>query len=203
MNLIIIEDIESIRMNLYGYFAQQEEIQSVKAFDSMEDFFNEIGDNAPDIILSDIGLPGMNGIDGIKAIKKKFPETDVVMLTVFRDTQQIFKSICAGATGYLLKDSPLDDIKRAVLEIKAGGSYMSSTIARKVLEHFLPKKERQEELTAQELQIMTWLKDGHSYKMIGSKLSISHNTVRYHLKKIYRKLHINSKMEAINIVFKG
>ena len=202
--LAIVEDIEDIRNNLAEYFSQQEEIASVLAVDSMEAFFESLQEgNIPDVILSDIGLPGMNGIDGIKKIKEIYPETDIIMLSVFNNSERIFKSICAGATGYALKDTPLPELKKAILDVRAGGSYMTPSIARKVMEHFMPKKSVDDLLTAKEQQIVVAMTEGLSYKLIADRLSISIDGVRFHIKNIYRKLQVNSKAEVIGKFHKG
>jgi DNA-binding NarL/FixJ family response regulator len=202
--LAIVEDIADIRNNLAEYFSQQQEVASVVAVDSMEAFFESLNDGTvPDIVLSDIGLPGMNGIDGIKKIKEDYPEVDVIMLSVFNNSERIFKSICAGATGYALKDTPLPELKKAILDVHAGGSYMTPSIARKVMEHFMPKKANDELLTSKEKQIVVAMTDGLSYKLIADRLSISIDGVRFHIKNIYRKLQVNSKAEVIGRYHKG
>ena len=202
--LAIIEDIDDIRDSLTEYFRQQPEIKSVIAADSMEAFFEMIeADGAPDLVLSDIGLPGMNGIDGIKKIKERYPDTDIIMLTVFNNSDRIFKSICAGATGYALKDTPLPELKKGMLEVRSGGSFMTPSIARKVLEYFSPKKATEDQLTAKEHQIIRALTEGLSYKLIADRISISIDTVRFHIKNIYRKLQVNSKAEVIGKYHKG
>jgi DNA-binding NarL/FixJ family response regulator len=205
IKIAIIEDIDDIRNNLKDYFEQQPEIECVLVSDSVESFLVNLKTSlSPDMILTDIGLPGMSGIEGMKKIKSLLPQVDIIMLTVFKDNDKIFKSVCAGATGYLVKDTPLPDIKKAILEISNGGSYMSPSIARKVLEYFSPiKSVTKEQLTLKEKQIITALTEGLSYKLIADKLLISIDTVRFHIKNIYRKLHINSKSELISKALKG
>lgn len=205
IKIAIIEDIKDIRESLSEYFGQQPETECVIVSDSVESFFNQVDANSkPDLVLTDIGLPGMNGIEGMKRIKGQWPDTDIIMLTVFKDNDKIFKSICAGATGYLLKDTPLPEIKKAVLEIHNGGSYMTPSIARRVMEYFSPvKKEYDEPLTQKEKQIIMALTEGLSYKLIGEKLLITIDTVRFHIKNIYRKLQVNSKTEVISKALKG
>lgn len=205
LNLSIIEDIEDIREFYMAYFRQQPEFDAVYGFDSMEAFFESFDQELPmpDIVLSDINLPGMSGIDGIKEIKRKFPDIDIIMLTVLNNSEKIFKSICAGATGYAMKDTELPELKRAILEVNSGGSFMSPSIARKVLEYFAPPQNKSEPLTPKERQITQGLIDGLSYKMIADRISISHDTVRFHVKKIYRKLQINTKIELIGKYHKG
>jgi DNA-binding NarL/FixJ family response regulator len=202
--LAIVEDIEDIRVTLADFFRQQSEIASVLAVDSMEAFFEALDEGyKPTVVLSDIGLPGMNGIDGIKRIKEGFPETDIIMLTVFNNSERIFKSICAGATGYALKDTPLPELKKAILDVHAGGSYMTPSIARKVMEHFMPKKSGDDLLTGKEKQIVIAMTEGLSYKLIADRLSLSIDGVRFHIKNIYRKLQVNSKAEVIGKYHKG
>lgn len=205
IRIAIIEDIDDIRDTLRDYFEQQSDIECVLVSNSVESFFEEVNESSPlDLILTDIGLPGMNGIEGMKKIKLKWPDIDIIMLTIFKDNDKIFKSICAGATGYLVKDTPLHEIKKAILEINGGGSYMSPSIARKVLEYFSPTKAlAKEQLTSKEKQIVTALTEGLSYKLIADKLLVSIDTVRFHIKNIYRKLHINSKSELISKALKG
>lgn len=204
LSLAIVEDIADIRNNLADYFAGQDEISGVTAVESMEDFFENLAvQGPPDIVLSDIGLPGMSGIEGIKRIKEQFPLTDVIMLSVFNNSERIFQSICAGATGYALKDTPLPELKKAVLDVHAGGSYMTPSIARKVMEYFMPKRSSDELLTAKEKQIVVAMTEGLSYKLIADRLSISIDGVRFHIKNIYRKLQVNSKAEVIGKFHKG
>ncbi|PSK92461.1 response regulator [Taibaiella chishuiensis] len=205
ITVAIIEDVEDIRVNLKEYLEAQEDISAVMAAASMEEFF-EKGSmvSPPDVVLSDIGLPGMNGIEGIKNIRSLFPDTDIIMLTVFSDSDKIFQSICAGATGYALKGTPMPEIHKAIMEIKAGGSYMSPSIARKVMDFFVPEKKfRSDGLTPKEKQIVEALTEGLSYKLIAAKLNLSMDTVRFHIKNTYRKLQVNSKAEVISKAYRG
>lgn len=205
IKLAIIEDVDDIRNRLKLYFDHEEDIDCVLASESVESFFEHVYEGKiPNIILSDIGLPGINGIEGMKKIRTEWPDMDIVMFTVFKDNDRIFKSLCAGATGYILKDTPLPEIRKAIVEITKGGSFMSPSIARKVMGYFAPaKSEDNEPLTAKEKQIITALADGLSYKMIGDKLLITIDTVRFHIKNIYKKLQVNTKLEVINKVRRG
>jgi DNA-binding NarL/FixJ family response regulator len=151
----------------------------------------------PDIVLSDIGLPGIDGIEAIQLVKRLFPDTSIIMLSVYADNDRIFKALCAGAVGYLQKDTPLQDILDAVKAIHKGGSVMSPAIARKVVEYFAPRRTYNEPLTAKEQQVIAAMVDGLSYKMIAARLGITLETVRQHIKNIYRKLQVNSKGEVI------
>ncbi len=205
LHIAIIEDVEDIRDNLKEYLNGQDNIASVLAVGSMEEFFEKVRHiPPPDVVLNDIGLPGINGIKGIKMIRGHFPDTDIIMLTVFSDHDKIFQSICAGATGYALKGTPLPELYKAIIEITKGGSYMSPSIARKVMNYFVPQhKYKTEILTSKEKEIVATLTEGLSYKLIADKLSISMDTVRFHIKNIYRKLNVNSKAEVIGKAFRG
>lgn len=205
ITLAIVEDINDIREGLRNYFEKQPNIAKVDVFGNMEDILALVNNGyKPDVILSDIGLPGINGIDGIKLISVASPETDVIMLTVFMDSEKIFNALCAGATGYLLKGTPMPEILKAINEIHNGGSYMSPSIARKVVEHFkTPTKRVNSDLTERERDVINCLLDGLSYKLIADRLNISIDTVRFRIKSIYKKLHVNSKGEILSKALKG
>ncbi len=205
ITLAIVEDINDIREGLRNYFERQKSIARVDAFGNMEDILALVNNGyKPNVILSDIGLPGINGIDGIKLISVASPETDVIMLTVFMDSEKIFNALCAGATGYLLKGTPMPEILKAINEIHNGGSYMSPSIARKVVEHFkTPTKRVNADLTERERDVINCLLDGLSYKLIADRLNISIDTVRFRIKSIYKKLHVNSKAEILSKALKG
>jgi DNA-binding NarL/FixJ family response regulator len=205
ISLAIVEDIEDIRNGLKEYFLVQKSIESVDVFGNMEDILLRLNTGyKPDVILSDIGLPGIDGINGIKLISELTPDTDVIMLTVFMDSEKIFNALCAGATGYLLKGTPMPEIQKAIMEIHGGGSYMSPSIARKVVEHFkTPTKKVNTVLTEREKEVIDCLLDGLSYKLIADRLSISIDTVRFRIKSIYKKLHVNSKAEILSKALKG
>lgn len=155
----------------------------------------------------DIQLPGMSGIEGIGIIKDKYPEIDIIMLTVYHDSHKIFDSLCAGASGYLLKHTSLPEIKESILNLLNGGAPMSPQIARKVINHFQEQEPRksnvESSLTPREHDIVNGLVDGLSYKMIADRYDISIDTVRAHIRNIYKKLHVNSKAEVIAKSLKG
>jgi len=206
ISIAIIEDITDIRETLKEYLKNQSEFLCELAVESVEDFLkNADSVIPPDIVLLDIGLPGISGINGMKFIKQKFPEVDIIMLTVYDDANKIFQSLCAGATGYLLKNTPLNKIKEAIIELKNGGAPMSPQIARKIMEHFNPAKQEKNKspLTEKEQLIVAGLVDGLSYKSIAANLGNSIETIRHHIKNIYRKLHVNSKAEVIGKSMRG
>ncbi|MCB0570121.1 MAG: response regulator transcription factor [Phaeodactylibacter sp.] len=200
INLGIIEDEKMFREGLVQFFQEQKEFHAVYSEQSVEGFLDQLDKGLEvDIALLDIGLPGMSGLEGIRLIKNRRPNLDIIMLTSYDDSDRIFKALCAGADSYLIKRSSIHDIKDAILTVKRGGAYMSPSIARKVIDHFSPRRESEDEmlLTSRQEQIVQGLVDGLSYKMIADKYLISVETVRDHIKKIYRKLHVNSKAEVI------
>jgi DNA-binding NarL/FixJ family response regulator len=204
-HIAIVEDDTQIRNLLQQYLNGQPDFSCVLSFDSVEKFRKELkAETQPDVLLMDIGLPGMSGIDGMKLIKRDFPKIDIIMLTVYNDPEKIFNSLCAGATGYLLKNTPLEEIKEGIELLSRGGSPMSPQIARKVVEFFsVEKKSVSSPLSDKENEIVIALVDGLSYKLIADRLNISIETVRFHIKNIYRKLHVHSKAEVISKSLKG
>ena len=198
IQIAIIEDDALVRHTLTALFEQQEDMHCIMAVQTAELFLKKAPEApCPDIVLSDIGLPGMNGIEAIQPIKKQFPQVAIIMLSVYVDNDRIFRALCAGAVGYLQKDTPLLDILDAIKVIHKGGSVMSPAIARKVVEYFAPRRTYNEPLTAKEQQVITAMVDGLSYKMIAARLGVTLETVRQHIKNIYRKLQVNSKGEVI------
>jgi DNA-binding NarL/FixJ family response regulator len=198
INIAIIEDDSLVRHTLTALFEQQDNMLCMLAVQSAELFLKKAPEiPCPDIVLSDIGLPGMDGIEAIQPIKRQFPEAAIIMLSVYTDNDRIFKALCAGAVGYLEKDTPLQDIVDAIEVIHKGGSVMSPAIARKVVEYFAPRRTYKEPLTAKEQQVIAAMVDGLSYKMIAARLGVTLETIRQHIKNIYRKLQVNSKGEVI------
>jgi len=203
----IVEDNKKIRDLIQRYLDMQEELDCPVAVDSVEEMLEYLEDHShPDVILMDIQLPGMSGIKGIGIIKEKYPDIEIIMLTVYHDSHKIFNSLCAGASGYLLKHTSLPEIKESILKLLDGGAPMSPQIARKVIGHFQenePKKDSESVLTPREHDIVNGLVDGLSYKMIADRYDISIDTVRAHIRNIYKKLHVNSKAEVITKSLKG
>jgi DNA-binding NarL/FixJ family response regulator len=153
----------------------------------------------PDVILMDIDMPPSNGVEALITLRKKFKELPVIMLTVFEDNENIVNSICAGANGYLLKKD-IDQIVPAIKDVLDGGAPMTSSVARKVLQLFPGKpssNDTPESLTKRETEILNWLGKGYSYKMIAAELNVGVETIRSHIKKIYKKLQVNSATEAV------
>ena len=204
INIAIIEDDEVVRNTVSSFLGKQNEFSCKIVAHSVDDFMSKAGKGMElDIVLTDIGLPGMNGIEAIPLVRRKFPEVSVVMLSVYVDSDHIFKALCAGAVGYLQKDTPLEEVVDSLKVIHKGGSAMSPAIARKVVDYFAPRRTYNEPLTAKERQVIAAMVEGCSYKMIAHRLGIGLETVRHHIKNIYRKLNVNSKGEVIVKSMKG
>ena len=201
IELCIVEDRPVIRESLQKYFGAHPAIEVKIVVPSIEDFLTELKSadtEAINLVLLDIGLPGMTGIQGIQHIRGYLPEADIVMLTTFEDDKNIFDALSAGACSYISKRTSLSKIQEALFVVHRGGSYMSPSIARKIAKHFMPKMKKQKEvLTPRQKEIVDGIVDGLSYKMIADKLDISIDTVRFHIKRIYRTLEVNSKAEII------
>lgn len=201
IRLGIIEDDNEIRNMLVQYFSSQEGFSCRLVGHSVEAFFDQWKDDVHlDIVLSDIGLPGESGIKGISRIKRRAPKCNVIMLTVYDDANRVFQALCNGASGYLLKQTPLPKIKEAVVSLYEGGAPMSPGIARMVVEHFNPKNADQleENLTPREAQIVAAIEEGLTNKEVAVRLDISLETVKYHVKHIYEKLEVNSRHALIS-----
>ncbi len=206
IRLGIIEDHQDSREVLKAFFGHQLGFEVIIASESVEDFLAEVElhEHKMEVLLLDINLPGITGIEGIKKIKAILPDTDIIMLTLHEDSRHIFQALCAGAVGYLVKGTPLPKIKAAVESVQSGGSAMSPQVARKVVDYFQPaKKTNQSPLTPKENQIVEGLVDGLSYKLIADRYSIGIETVRTHIKNIYKKLHVNSKSEVVAKKLRG
>jgi len=196
----IIEDDDDIREGVKSFLNIQPNFSCRLAVDSVEKFLDQIDPNfLPDVLILDITLPGMNGLQGSKLIKSKYPSIEIVMFTIHDDSNRIFEALCNGAIGYLLKNTPLPQMKLSIEQIFSGGSPMSPQIARKVIEYFNPKGEKEPDsiLTEREKEIVAGLVDGLSYQLIGDRMQISIDTVRQHIRNIYKKLQVNSKAEVI------
>lgn len=200
IKVAIYEDNDTLRMSLSQLLENSEEFTSVGAYSNPADILKRCKDNKPDVILMDVDMPFMNGIEATKIVKEQFPEINILILTVFEDKEKLFNALQAGASGYLLKKSRIIEIIEAIHQIYNGGSPMTPAIARKVLEFFSqPKVVKNEEnnLSERELDILKCLVNGDSYKMIAANCFISMGTVRSHINSVYKKLHVNSKSEAV------
>ena len=201
VTLALIEDDPVVHKSLVTFLGSNPQFELLTAAYSIESFLDAVqGENKPrpQIILLDIQLPGMNGIEGIPLIAKSIPDADIIMLTTFEDNERIFAALRAGACSYLSKRTSLVNIQDAIVTVSRGGSYMTPGIARKVIEHFNPAlKDEAGGLTSRQRDIVHGILDGLSYKLIAARHDISIDTVRTHIKHIYRMLNINSKGELI------
>lgn len=207
IRVTIFDDSAAIRDSLSILLSNSPGTVLCGAFPDVMNLRSAIEATRPEVILMDIDMPGLNGIEAVRMIRTFNAEVQILMMTIFDDDDKIFDAICAGANGYLLKSQSLDKILDAIREVKDGGSPMSSSIARKVLVLFQqnnPVKPTEEfHLTAREKDVLTCLVEGDSYKMIADRLEIGYATVNTHVKSIYKKLHVNSVAEAISKAMKN
>ena len=196
----IVEDDRGTRVNLMAVLASAPSLRCLHAYANSEEALRGIPAEAPDVVLMDINLPGLSGIQCVAQLKSKLPKVQVLMLTAYEDSKLIFDSLRAGASGYLLKNMPPSEIVQAVEQVHAGGSPMSMAIARKVVNHFQQIKQPSSEvdrLSKREQEILGLLAKGYLYKEIADQLGITPGTVRVHLHTIYEKLHVQSRTQAV------
>ena len=206
IEIMIVEDDSAVREGLRALINGSDGYFCPAACGSAEEALEVIPIHKPMVVLMDINLPGMNGIECVVCIKNAWPEIQVMMLTVFDNTDEIFKSLTAGATGYMLKKTPPAKLLEAISELVSGGSPMSGEIARKVVQTFARPaihKLPESNLTPREEEILTYLSKGFLYKEIASELFISIETVRSHIRKIYQKLQVRTRTEALLRCMKG
>jgi len=197
-NVVLIEDYEIVLQSYTKIINDSDNFVVIGGFTNCEDALAEIKTLSPDFVMIDITLPGMNGIEGIKAIKKILPEIAIIVVTVHENSKYVFDALCAGAVGYLTKSSGEERLLQALYQAKDGGAPMSINIARLVVESFQEKKFDQ--LTDRENKVLTLLAEGKSYASIGEDLNVSLNTIKYHVRNIYEKLHVTNKEDAIKLL---
>jgi DNA-binding NarL/FixJ family response regulator len=196
----IVEDDERVRESLAGILDAAAEFRCLKTYPTGEEALKRIPAEMPDILLMDIQLPGMSGIECVARIKEKLPNLPVVMLTVFEDSEKVFKALEAGACGYLVKRTPSGDLLEALRQVHSGGAPMTGRVARMVVQSFQrmgASKRETENLTPREREILDLLSQGDLCKEIAEKLNLSLRTVHTHLKNIYEKLHVRSRTQAV------
>jgi DNA-binding NarL/FixJ family response regulator len=200
IRVIIIEDQRDIREALQVLIGGTAGFRVCGVWRCMEDALQRIGQDPSEVALVDIGLPGMSGIEGARVLKHRYPGLQVLILTVYNDDDRIYDAICAGASGYLLKTTPPARLLESIQEIVAGGSPMSPEVARRVLDTVRRIRRPHNamlDLTPHELRLLKLLVEGHTYKTAASELGISINTVSFHVRRIYERLHVHSKSEAV------
>ena len=207
ITLAIVEDLDEVRDGLKNFLALSPEFKVLQTYKTAEDALLSIPEIQPDIVIMDINLPGMSGIECIREIKKTKIPTQFMMFTVYENDEKVFEALKAGASGYLLKNTGLIHIIESLKELHEGGSPMSANIARKLVKNF--QDEEKEDLPSnltllsiRENEILQWLAHGLLYKEIAEKLNISTSTVRQHIHRIYEKLHVQNRTEAINKAYK-
>lgn len=201
INIAIVEDDVYVRNSIVHYLQMQIEFNKVESFGSVEAYLESR--IMPNVLLLDIELPGMTGLEGAFRIKEKNNAVNILMLTVYEDEERVFKALQAGASGYLLKNTPLVKLKAAIIDIVEGGVPMTPMIAKKVIAYFAAKPAAVvntaiEKLTGRELDVAKLLITGDTYKQVAWQLNISPDTIRQHTRSIYRKLQINSRVQLIN-----
>src|SRR3990172_6243065 len=202
IKVVVVEDNNPIREGLKILIDGTEGYSCVAGYEDCSSMLKNIKKINPDVLLMDIGLPGMNGIEGIKKVKLQLPELTILVLTVYEENDLVFDALCAGASGYLVKKTPPSKLLEAIKEAFEGGSPMSSHIARKVIDFFQKKNtssplKNNYVLTPREKEILSGLVEGHNFKAIADSLFISIETVRFHFRNIYKKLHVHSQSEAV------
>ena len=196
----IVEDDAEVRQSLASVLDRAPGIRCIGGFATAEDALREVPDIRPQILLMDINLPGMNGVECVRKLGHLVPETLILMLTVHDDTDTIFDALAAGASGYLLKPVRATELLAAIRDVEAGGAPMTSNIARKVVQSFkkpLPRQDDCENLSPREREILDLLAQGYTYKEIAEQLGITYRTVHTHIERTYAKLHVRSRAQAV------
>ena len=200
IKVAIVEDRREIRQGLAMLIGGTEGFRCTGSYSSMEEALQKISFELPDVVLNDIGLPGMSGIDGIKILKERYPNLLILMLTVYDDDDRIFEAMCAGASGYLLKKTPPLRLLESLREAVNGGAPMSPEVAARVIKLFReirPPEKADYELTPHETRLLKLFVAGHNYKSAAAELGVTVHTVSFHLRSIYEKLQVHSKSEAV------
>ena len=200
IRVVIIEDLREVRDGLAMLINGTNGFRCASAYRTMEDALKWIDGNRPDVILTDIGLPGMDGIEGTRILHERFPRIPILALSVYDDDDKVFNALCAGASGYLLKNTAPARLLESLTEVVTGGAPMSPEVAHRVLRlfrEFRPPPQASYHLTPQETELLKLMVDGHHYKTAARQMGISSSTVSFHLKHVYEKLQVHSKTEAV------
>ena len=205
VKVLIYDDNEALRLSMEALIREQPGFEMLASMPNAETIENDLQQLKPDVILMDIDMPVVNGVQAVRNIRAIDKEIPVIMLTVFDDNENIFNAICAGASGYILKRYATEEIPVAIRDVLTGGAPMTGSVARKVLQMIPQAKSADQEksdLSKKEIEILQLLVKGYSYKMIAADIGISIDTVRFHIKKIYDKLHVHSATEAVSKAIK-
>jgi DNA-binding NarL/FixJ family response regulator len=200
IRVVIIEDLREVRESLAVLIDGTRGFRCAGSYRTMEEALERIGETRPDVILTDIGLPGMDGVAGTRILRERFPQVPILALSVYDDDENVFNAICAGASGYLMKNTPPARLLDSLREVVDGGAPMSPEIARRVItlfREFRPPERATCHLTPQETELLKLMVQGHHYKTAAHELGISISTVSFHLKNVYNKLQVHSKTEAV------
>jgi DNA-binding NarL/FixJ family response regulator len=200
ISVSIVDDEADLREHIAGYLAAAGNVRCKSAYASAEEALEHLPQDKPDVVLMDINLGGMDGIECVRRLTALMPNAQVVMLTVFEDSDQIFRALAAGASGYLLKRLSPKKLLEAIEEVCNGGSPMSASIARKVVQSFkaaAPRGDGSAELSQRERSVLNGLAEGLAYKQIADQLGVSIHTVRNYIRRIYEKLHVQTRTEAV------
>ena len=199
LEVAVVEDLDEVREGIALLIDRAEGFRCVQKYSSMEDALEGLALRLPRIVLLDIGLPGMSGLEGLRILKQRYPELQVVILTVYKDNDRIFEAMCAGACGYLLKTTAPARLVESLREVAGGGAPMSPEVSRRVVElfrRFQPPDEGRR-LSKQEMHLLVLLGEGHHYKTAAAEMGVSRHTVGFHMRNIYSKLQVHSKSEAV------
>ncbi len=200
ITISIVEDNDQLRGTLARVLNRAEGFQCISQFANAEDALKTLPQDRPNVVLMDINLPGMNGVECVRQLKPLCPTTQVIMLTVYEDTENIFNALAAGATGYMLKRTPRAELIEAIRDVLKGGSPMTTHIARKVVQSFqrsVASTQSTEDLSPREREVLDCLAQGFLYKEIAEKLAISYETVHTYIRRIYEKLQVRTRTEAV------
>jgi DNA-binding NarL/FixJ family response regulator len=200
LTVSIVDDDPGLRDTISQFLNRAKGFKCLHAYAAAAKALAEIPKDPPNVVLMDINMPGVDGIECTRQLKLAAPGVQILMLTVYEDTDRIFKALTAGASGYLLKRTAPPKLLEAIREVHSGGSPMSGSIARKVVQffqHSRPARKEGEDLSARETQVLQFLAQGHAYKQIGDELGVSMDTTRTYIRRIYEKLHVHSRTEAV------
>jgi DNA-binding NarL/FixJ family response regulator len=207
ISVVLFEDNKGYRQSLSLFLANTEGIFFSGAYSDANDAVSKVRKHKPDVVLMDIQMPGISGIEAMQKIKQNYPDTKVLIQTVFEDDHRVFTAICGGASGYVLKNPNPDELIKAIFDVNEGGACMSPTIALKAMNMFKNQFVKQQptyiDLSEREKEVLGYMVKGMSYKMIADACILSYHTVHFHVRNIYEKLHVNSAPEAVAKAIEG